>query len=217
VFLAFAPMAPDAPPRDRLLAAARDLFFQHGFAAVSTDALARAAAVSKATLYKHFPNMEALLRAVVEREVDRFEKGVPLTVASPGDFRLALVHYGANLLGFLNQPDIIRFAQLMFEEARGNAGLAGDFYDSAYGRTQNDLAQLIQQGLDRGYLRSSLPAAELAEQLLGLWEGFGFIRALLGLTPQPFPDPGAWSQAGVDTFLAGQGSALPQHDDPTPS
>ncbi|PSB36755.1 TetR/AcrR family transcriptional regulator [Aphanothece minutissima] len=206
-----------APPRDRLLSAARELFFQQGFARVSTDALAKAASVSKATLYKHFPSMEAVLRAVVEREVDGFERGVPITVATAAAFRAALVQYGTNLLNFLNQPDIIRFAQLMFEEARGNRGLAGDFYDSAYGRTQNDLAQLIQQGLDRGDLRSSLPAAELAEQLLGLWEGFGFIRALLGLTPQPFPDPGAWSEACVGTFLAGQGSAPPQGDDPTPS
>ncbi len=207
-------MAPDAPPRDRLLSAARELFFQHGFASVSTDALAKAAAVSKATLYKHFPGMEALLRAVVEREVDGFEQGIPVTVGTSEEFCSALVQYGTNLLDFLNQPDIIRFAQLMFEEARGNIGLAGDFYDSAYGRTQADLAQLIQQGLDRGDLRSGLPAADLAEQLLGLWEGFGFVRALLGLTQEPFPDPGARSQACVRTFLAGQESAHAQGDDP---
>ncbi|MBD2719988.1 MULTISPECIES: TetR/AcrR family transcriptional regulator [unclassified Synechococcus] len=203
-----------APPRDRLLSAARELFFQHGFARVSTDALARAASVSKATLYKHFPSMEALLRAVVETEVDGFEQGVPVAVATEAAFHAALVQYGANLLDFLNQADIIRFAQLMFEEARGSTGLAADFYDSAYGRTQNDLAQLIQQGLDRGYLSSALGAAVLAEQLLGLWEGFGFVRALLGLTARPFPNPRAWSQACVHTFLAGQGSGPLRSDEP---
>jgi TetR/AcrR family transcriptional repressor of mexJK operon len=205
------------PPRDRILQAARELFFQQGYARVSTDALARAAAVSKATLYKHFPGMEALLRAVVEREVDGFERGVPLAVGTPGEFRSALVYFGANLLVFLNQSDIIHFAQLMFEEARGNGGLAADFYESAYGRTQNDLARLIQQGLDRVYLGSNLTAPELAEQLLGLWEGFGFVRALLGLTPRPFPNPWEWSEACVHTFLAGQASDPPPSPLPLPT
>jgi len=77
----------------------------------------------------------------------------------------------------------------MFEEARSSPDLASDFYSSAYGRRQEDLATLMQQALDQGWMTSAQPASPLAELMLGLPEGFGFVRALLGLTDQPFPIP----------------------------
>lgn len=195
-----------SPPRSRILLAARELFFKQGFASVSTDDLARAASVSKATLYRHFDGLKGVLRAVVEAEVESFEQGVPTKVETQSEFVEALCVFGSNLLHFLNQPEIITFSQLMFEEARGHPDLAVDFYSCAYGRTQDDLSRLIQSGIDLGFLRSEHTASEIAEQLLGLWEGFGFIRALLGLTRQPFENPEKISESCVHTLLLGQGS-----------
>lgn len=192
-----------SPPRLRILTAARRLFFEQGFARVSTDHLSKAACVSKATLYKYFDGMNELLRAVVEAEVESFECGVPVEVATKEEFSSTLIRFGTNLLQFLNQPEIIRFSQLMFEEARLHPDLARDFYDCAFNRTQEDLARLLQQGIDLGFMKTKSTAAELAEQLLGLWEGFGFVRALLGLTDRPFHDPSSISHSGVVTLLHG--------------
>ena len=200
------PMASStSPPRERILSAARALFFQHGFASVSTDDLAQAAFVSKATLYRLFQGMNGVLRAVVEAEVEAFEQGLPVAVESQDDFCEALIWFGSRLLNFLNQPEIIKFSQLMFEEARSQPDLAHDFYSCSYGRTQADLSHLIQQGIDLGFLMATQSASELAEQLLGLWEGFAFIRALLGLTTKPFDQPEAWSRTCVHTLLQGHG------------
>lgn len=190
----------------RILAAARELFFAQGFAKVSTDDLAQAASVSKATLYKHFNGMQGVLQAVVEAEVESFEQGVPTQVQTREEFIEALTTFGSNLLNFLNKAEIIRFSQLIFEQARSYPELAAEFYASAYGRTQEDLADLIRQGVEQGFLLTSLESTELAEQLLGLWEGFGFIRALLGLTARPFEDPDSWSRACVLTLLQGRGT-----------
>lgn len=194
----------EIPPRSRILLAAKELFFKQGFARVTTDDLAQAASVSKATLYRHFTGLKGVLRAVVEAEVENFEQGVPAVVGTLEELFEALSSFGSALLSFLNQPEIIRFSQLMFEEARSHPDLAGDFYSCAYWRTQDDLSRLIQQGLDQDFLRSELSAADLAEQLLGLWEGFGFIRALLGLTSKPFENPEEWSRLCVRTLLYGQ-------------
>lgn len=191
-------------PPEKILAAARRLFFQQGFEKVSTDLLAKEASVSKATLYKYFPSMTAVLRAVVEAEVDVFESGIPTQVLTRKDFEMTLIRYGTNLLHFLNQSEIIQFAQLMFEEARSNPDIASEFYAAAYDRTLKDLSQLIRQGLDQGFLVSPLTADELAEQLLGMWEGFCFIRAQLGLTQKPFKHPQQWSKKCVQTLLNGQ-------------
>jgi AcrR family transcriptional regulator len=54
-----------------LLAAARELFAQDGYAATSLDAVAAAAGVTKGALYHHFGGKKELFAAVVEHEQRR--------------------------------------------------------------------------------------------------------------------------------------------------
>jgi AcrR family transcriptional regulator len=55
---------------DRLLAAAREAFAEHGVD-TSLDDIARRAEVGPGTLYRHFPNREALLVAVYREDISR--------------------------------------------------------------------------------------------------------------------------------------------------
>jgi len=55
--------APQAPPRERILVAARDLFYRHGIRAVGVEAIAEAAATNKMTLYRHFGSKDELVAA----------------------------------------------------------------------------------------------------------------------------------------------------------
>lgn len=55
--------APQAPPRDRILAAARELFYRHGLNSVGVEAVAEAALTNKMTLYRHFKSKEDLIVA----------------------------------------------------------------------------------------------------------------------------------------------------------
>jgi AcrR family transcriptional regulator len=52
---------PQIPPRERILAAARELFYKHGIRAVGVDAIAEAAATNKMTLYRHFGSKDELV------------------------------------------------------------------------------------------------------------------------------------------------------------
>ena len=52
------PRAPILPPRDRILVAARELFYRHGIRAVGVETIAEAAATNKMTLYRHFGSKE---------------------------------------------------------------------------------------------------------------------------------------------------------------
>lgn len=56
------PEAPvTVPPRERILRAARDLFYRHGIRAVGVEAIAEAAGTNKMTLYRHFHSKDALV------------------------------------------------------------------------------------------------------------------------------------------------------------
>ena len=56
--------------RGRLLAVARKLFATKGYAATSLDALVRRAGVTKGAFYHHFPDKQAIFRAVFEAVED---------------------------------------------------------------------------------------------------------------------------------------------------
>src|SRR5215213_6999971 len=56
----------EPPPRERILQAARELFYRDGINAVSVDAIAAAAGTNKMTLYRHFSSKDELAAAYLE-------------------------------------------------------------------------------------------------------------------------------------------------------
>ena len=74
------------PPRERILQAARELFYRDGINAVSVDAIAAAAGTNKMTLYRHFASKDTLVAAYL---ADLAAEGEALweqaRAAHPGD------------------------------------------------------------------------------------------------------------------------------------
>jgi len=59
--------APDAPPRERILAAAHALFYRDGIRATGIDRVIAQAGVTKVTFYRQFPSKDELVMAFLER------------------------------------------------------------------------------------------------------------------------------------------------------
>lgn len=78
---------------ERLLEGAMRAVARHGLAKLSMRDVSRYAGVSRATAYRYFPDTDALLRALGQREAERFERQVweALEKAPPGPERLAVV------------------------------------------------------------------------------------------------------------------------------
>src|SRR5262245_21116871 len=54
------------------------LFARHGFDGVTTRRIARAAGVSEALLFKHFPDKHSLYRAILESKIRDAERALPM-------------------------------------------------------------------------------------------------------------------------------------------
>lgn len=57
--------------REQLLDVATELSVDHGFHAVTVEAVARRAGITRAVIYQHFADLQGLLEAVVDRETSR--------------------------------------------------------------------------------------------------------------------------------------------------
>jgi AcrR family transcriptional regulator len=80
--------------RQALIAAARQLFGEQGYAATSVDEIARQAGVTKGALYHHFRDKDDLFRAVVEdvkREVTDVVGAAFLTATAENETMQSLV------------------------------------------------------------------------------------------------------------------------------
>ncbi len=193
--------APKSLSEERVIVAARKLFMERGFSAVSGDLLCREARVSKTSLYKYFGDMNGVLQAVLVDEGDMYQLDIDTQPASEAAFWNTLTGYGQNLLRLLNQPFCLNMDRTLHEEARANPELIRLFYDNAYGRGHRDITALLEHAKTEGYLTSEVPAEDLADNLISMWEGLRFIRARLGLTDTPFEDPDRWAAQCVETLL----------------
>jgi AcrR family transcriptional regulator len=67
---------PAVPARERILAAAYELFCRRGIRAVGTDEVIERAVVARATLYRHFATKDDLVLAVLERREQLWTHGL---------------------------------------------------------------------------------------------------------------------------------------------
>ena len=69
---------PLSPKQQAIVLAAAELFLHQGYGAVSMDAIAAKAEVSKRTVYSHFPGKDALFAAVMMGHCDSVAGNRPL-------------------------------------------------------------------------------------------------------------------------------------------
>jgi AcrR family transcriptional regulator len=75
-----------APPRERILAVARELFYRRGLHAVGVDAIAEAAGTNKMTLYRHFASKDELVAACLRELMAEINaKWDAVAAVHPGD------------------------------------------------------------------------------------------------------------------------------------
>jgi AcrR family transcriptional regulator len=114
--------------REHLLDAAKQLVAEQGFHALSIEAVARAAGITRPIVYRHFDDLGALLEALVEREttraLDQLGSFLPADLGGDGDPRPGLL---AALDGYLHavRDDPVTW-RLVLMPPEGAPGLLGE-------------------------------------------------------------------------------------------
>lgn len=96
--------------REALIAAARELFGERGFAAVGTEEIARSARLTRGALYHHFESKEDLFRAVYEAVERDLVAQIAGTAVAAGDPVEALRAGARAFLDACEDPTVRRIA-----------------------------------------------------------------------------------------------------------
>lgn len=171
------PGRPSDPEKDRqILAAARSLLFSGGPRALTMDAVAREARVSKATLYARHSNRQALLVAVVCEEAH----GIGHALCQRPDNRESmiedLVSFITALLAFVGSPPHARLLQVMGEVTPDVSDLSALFANGAQNALER-LAAYLEAAHRAQHIECDQPVWS-AELLIGMAVGLDVVRTL---------------------------------------
>ncbi len=128
----------------RIIRAAEELFKKSGFRGVTMEAVARDAAVSKATLYSRFRNKDELFLAVCSRMADLTGRAFAGALAAPGqtvDERAAAAILAKHRLTFT----VVRSSPHAEDLFSHKAQLAGDLFERADDALVNQLAEVLAE------------------------------------------------------------------------
>ena len=193
--------APITGKAESILAAAKRMFLESGFGAVSMDAIARAAGVSKATVYAYFAGKDELFGAVIGRECERYFAEFSADELDPGKLRASLTTLGRRFLDLLLSPDAIALHRLIVGEVSRFPALGEVFWHAGPERNLAQIEAFLRAAVAAGVLDIADPRLA-AEQFTGLVRGEAQLRHLLRLeNGANQAEIAALVDAAVETFL----------------
>lgn len=169
---------------DEVLDAALALFIEKGFAATRVDDIAKAAGLSKGTVYLYFPSKEALLEALVRRAILPIADSALATLHDyEGDPRIVLGVVMKMLAVRLSDPKIIAMPKLIFREVMGFPELAQMYRREVLDRVIPAVEGLIRKGVEQGYLRQVDPSLTI-RSIIGPLMLHVAMAEIFGLMPE---------------------------------
>ena len=181
-------LRPDGETRQIIYEAARHEFAANGYAATSTESVARHAGVSTKTLYRLVPNKAALFEGMVSDRLDRFLSDFDLQVPEDTDIEAGL---NAALMAYADlglDPDVVALQRIILQEIGQFPDLAAAFYYNGIIRTAAALSNWLRVQVKRGLIDLNDP-----EEAAGIRTA-----ARRDLWRRPATLPGAAKGAGAE-------------------
>ena len=135
----------------RLVDAAELLIVRDGMHAVTVDAIAAAARVSKKAIYERFANKEEIFAAVLDRVTSRMPSA---GIEPDAPLRDALERFAQTHLRYLNNPPVYHLMRIAIEAMREFPEVSAGYHERRRS-TARDQIGYIAAGIDAGRIRSN--------------------------------------------------------------
>lgn len=191
---------------DAIIAAAKEVFFEDGYAGASMDKITARAGVSKATIYANFRSKEEILRAVVEAVVAPIDTKYDSEISRIEDFHEWLRRLGLHMARNALLPDIVALERLVVGEALRFPELGELYHRTAIMAPLKLFQPRFEAAIAAGILRhtdSRVALLRFAEWCTGN------LRREVVMNLRPCPDDAeidAFAAEAVDAFLHGYGA-----------
>lgn len=169
----------DLQKRSAVLAAACQLFPEHGFDGTSMDAVAATAGVSKLTVYSHFVDKETLFVAAIRTNIGGQLPEQLFSKSLSGSLRDQLVAIADAFFQLIIRDDAIALHRLLVTGTGSSPKLAEMFWQEGPQRIQQAFVDFLAEHIESGALRIEDPA-RAASQFFCLLKGELHGRRLCG-------------------------------------
>lgn len=187
--------------RAALLASARAIFLEKGYASTSIDEVIQRTGGSKASVYKYFGNKEGLFAAMFAECCQEFLAKLEIPQGLSNNLAQTLYQFAQRVLDASVESERIAMIRALATEAERFPQLAELAYDTGPKYGLGLLADFIQRHHDAGLLCCTRPDIA-AIQFMETIKGHGQWRALLGLSAFPEQiNPDDYLQIAVANFL----------------
>ncbi|NNM71463.1 TetR/AcrR family transcriptional regulator [Enterovirga aerilata] len=197
----------DSAKRRQILEGARRIFLSAGFDGASMGEIAKAARVSKGTLYVYFDSKEALFEALTLEEKAGLAEALFRLDESDPDVRSAMRRLGISFLEAMLRPDHISSIRMVIGATDKFPRFGRAFYEAGPQTGARRLQAYLDAQVAAGRLRID-DTRTAAEQFLSLCSTNLFRRAIFGVGPKPEADDIAREiEAALTVFFAAYGTA----------
>ena len=148
--------------RDRIIAAARELFGKTGFYSVSLDDVAKTAGVARATVYYQFESKSGLLDAVVASIIQRVGPERAQRAREHADAAMGVRLYVQEVVAFLATEDVLLRNLYGLAAVDPEASRVLEQYE---GLRKDVLAWLVKRLADQGKLRRGVSQKHAVDML----------------------------------------------------
>ena len=163
-----------------ILDAAAKLFLTQGFERTAMDDVARAAGVSKQTVYSHFQNKEGLFRAVIADRVAAYFPGDPIRLAGLRPVAHMLDAIGRQYMRLILSDEAAAMFRILAANAETHPKMVVLFFEEGPERLMQAIEEPIRRAAEEGLLACPDPA-EACATFCTLLRGDLFLEAVLGL------------------------------------
>lgn len=177
----------DSEKRRQILDGAREVFRAKGYEGASMDAIAKAAGVSKGTLYVYFTNKDELFEHLITEEKRSLAAALDAFQPTEGSFRANLRSFAISFNHLLTTDSHMSSIRMVIGAVEKFPAVGALYFRLGAERGVTRLTDAFDQAMTDGRMRKADPGAA-AQHFISLCTAEVMKKALFCADPQPSGD-----------------------------